>query len=77
MDLVDEENVARLEVAWTWRAGDPPATPGGPVGGQMQTNPLVVDGVLYGVSPALKTFALDAATGREIWRFDPMSMLPP
>ena len=33
----------------------------------------MVDGVLYGTSAALKTFALDAATGRELWVFDPFA----
>ena len=37
----------------------------------MQSNPIVVDGVLYATTPTLKVIALDAATGREIWKFDP------
>src|SRR5699024_10472461 len=37
----------------------------------METNPIVVDGILYGASPQLKVFALDAATGEERWTFDP------
>ena len=37
----------------------------------MYTSPLVVDGVLYGLSPRLVAFALDAATGEELWRYDP------
>ena len=63
---VDRGNVGDLEVAWTYRAGDPQAA-----GLQMQTNPLVAEGVLYGVSPNLALFALDASTGDELWRFDP------
>ena len=31
--------------------------------------PLIVDGVLYGLSPRLVAFALDAATGEELWRY--------
>src|SRR5690242_18843599 len=38
-----------------------------------QVNPLVIDGVLYGVSPKLKLFALDAATGKAKWVFDPIA----
>jgi quinoprotein glucose dehydrogenase len=38
---------------------------------QIQCNPLVVDGVLYGTTPDLQLFALDAATGRELWRYNP------
>ena len=37
----------------------------------MYTSPLVIDGVLYGLSPKLVAFALNAATGAQLWRFDP------
>src|SRR5690606_28856299 len=54
-------NVGQLEVAWTFHAGDmrEGAT-------QIQCNPLIIDGVLYGTTPQTKVFALDAATGREL-----------
>ena len=35
----------------------------------MQMNPIVVDSLLYGVSAALRAFALDARTGEEVWVF--------
>ncbi len=63
---IDRTNVDALEVAWTYDSGAP-ASPGL----QMQVNPLVVDGVLYGVSPNLELFALDASTGAPLWRFSP------
>ena len=62
-------NVARLAPAWTLRTGD--ADPRNR--SQIQCNPLVVDGVLYGTSPQLVLFAADAATGVERWRFDPFA----
>lgn len=67
LDQINRENVARLEVAWTY------ASEGGNAErlGQIQCNPLVIDGVLYGVSPWMKVFALDAATGAERWSFRP------
>ena len=37
----------------------------------MQSNPIVVGGVLYATTPTLKVVAVDAATGRELWKFDP------
>ena len=37
--------------------------------GQMQMNPIVIDTLLYGVSAALRAFALDARTGEEVWVF--------
>jgi quinoprotein glucose dehydrogenase len=61
---ITPDNVTELEVAWTFNAGDArdDAT-------QIQCNPLVIDGILYGTTPQTKLFALDAATGRELWRF--------
>ena len=63
---ITRENVADLEVAWTYDSGE--LRPGNST---MYTSPLVVDGVLYGLSPRLVAFALDAATGEELWRYDP------
>ena len=54
-------NVQKLAVAWTFDTRE--------VGG-LQTTPIVVDGVLYGISPTQKIFALDAATGKLLWKFD-------
>ncbi len=65
---ISRRNVAKLEVAWTYHSQDARTNNLS----QIQCNPLVVDGVLYGTSPQLKLFALDAATGRELWRFDPL-----
>ena len=66
---INRSNVSQLRVAWTYRTGD--AAPEGR--SQIQCNPIVVRGVLYATSPQLKVFALDAATGRQLWRFDPFS----
>ncbi len=65
LDQINRDNVGQLEVAWVYRSGD-----AGPRS-QIQCNPIVVRGVLYGTTPGLKVFALDAATGSERWRFDP------
>jgi quinoprotein glucose dehydrogenase len=67
LSQIDTGNVSRLRVAWTYRTGD--ARPEGR--SQIQCNPIVVDGVLYATTARVETFALDAATGREIWRFNP------
>lgn len=66
LDQIDRNNVHRLQVAWTYSTGDKTET------SQIQCNPLVVRGRLYATSPALKAFCLDAATGREIWVYDPV-----
>lgn len=65
---VDTSNVQQLKIAWEYHAGgaDTANT------SQMQCNPIVVNGILYGVSPQLKLFALDAGTGKEQWVFDPL-----
>src|SRR5688500_9894631 len=57
-------NVSQLEVAWTYDTKD--AFPGS----EMQSNPVIQAGVLYAMSPKQRAFALDAATGRELWSFD-------
>jgi quinoprotein glucose dehydrogenase len=62
-------NAKALRVAWTYGSGG--ASPEGR--SQIQCNPIVVDGVLYATSPTMKVFALDAATGRELWTFDPFA----
>ena len=67
LSQINTTNVDQLQVAWTYNTGDHNEEGGS----QIQCNPLIVDGVLYGASPALKLFALDAATGTEQWVFDP------
>ena len=59
-------NVHRLELAWEYRTGD-----SAPRASSMYSNPLVIEGVMYITTPALNAVALDARTGRQIWRFDP------
>jgi quinoprotein glucose dehydrogenase len=66
---IHRQNVHRLEVAWTYHAGDARNDNRS----QIQCNPIIVDGALYGTSPQLKLLALDAATGHERWRFDPFA----
>ncbi|UFH52125.1 PQQ-binding-like beta-propeller repeat protein [Spirosoma sp. KNUC1025] len=60
LTLINPGNVKNLQVAWRYSTPD---------SGQIQTSPIIIDGVLYGVTPAVQAFALDAATGKEIWRF--------
>lgn len=72
---IDTTNVDDLEEVWRFDAGggaDDGAT-------QMQCSPIVVKGILYCTSPLLHVFALDAATGTQLWRFEPpsdMGLLP-
>ena len=66
LDQITRNNVSQLELAWVYDSGEPRGR-----GSTMYTSPLVIDGVLYGLSPQLVAFALNAATGEELWRFDP------
>jgi quinoprotein glucose dehydrogenase len=64
---IDTTNVGRLKVAWIYRTGDSESRT------QIQCNPIVVNGVLYATSPKTKVFALEAATGKALWTFDPVA----
>ncbi len=57
----------QLKVAWTYHTEDVDTA----AHSQIQCNPIIINGILYGTSPQLKLFALDAATGKEKWRYDP------
>ena len=65
LSQITPQNVGKLQVAWTYETHDEFRN------SEMQANPVVIDGVLYATSPKLRVFALDAATGKEIWSFDP------
>ena len=67
LDQINTGNVNRLEIAWTYRTGD--ADKGNR--STIQCNPIIVNGRMYVTSTKLKLIALEAATGKEIWKFDP------
>lgn len=69
LNQIDTNNVLQLQVAWEFHTGDADTAKSS----QIQCNPIIVDGILYATSPALKLFALDAATGKQKWSFDPDS----
>src|SRR6476620_8965800 len=60
LDQINAGNASRLTLQWAFQVGDL---------GQFETTPLVVDGVLYGTGQNDRAFALDARTGRAIWRY--------
>ncbi len=72
---IDRGNVARLELAWSYRHGD--YRRGGLLpdwrlsATAFEASPLVVEGRLYFPTPFNRVIALDAATGEELWSFDP------
>ncbi|MEK7254541.1 MAG: PQQ-binding-like beta-propeller repeat protein [Bacteroidota bacterium] len=68
LNQINRENVAQLQVAWMYNCGGADTAKNR---SQIQCNPLVINGILYGTTPKLEVFALDAATGQERWKFNP------
>src|SRR6202012_5453652 len=62
LEDINQGNVARLGWAWDYRLGT--------YRGQEAT-PLVIDGVMYATSNFGRVYALDAATGKQLWTYDP------
>ena len=58
---INRSNVAKLEVAWKFDTGEE---------GGLETTPLIIDGVVYGITPRQQIIALDAANGKLLWKFD-------
>ncbi|HKS79875.1 MAG TPA: nucleoside hydrolase [Candidatus Acidoferrales bacterium] len=58
---INRSNVKQLRVAWSYDTGET---------GGLETSPLVIGGELYGITPTQKIFALDAATGKLLWKFN-------
>lgn len=71
LSQIDTGNVTELEVAWIYHTGDVDTANHS----QIQCNPIIIDGVLYGTSPLMKLFAIDAATGKQKWIFNPFDSL--
>lgn len=68
---IHTENVNKLQVAWIYHTEDADTINNS----QIQCNPIIVDGILYGTSPQLKLFALHAANGEQRWVFDPVDQM--
>ncbi len=64
---INPQNIKSLQPVWEYHSEN--GHPGD--NAQIQCNPIIIKGILYGTSPKLKVFALDATTGKEIWRFKP------
>lgn len=61
LSQIDRDNVTRLRVAWKFDTGER---------GILQTSPIMVGRILYAYTPTQKVIALDAASGRLLWKFD-------
>jgi quinoprotein glucose dehydrogenase len=58
---INRTNVTKLQVAWTYDSGE---------SGGLQTQPIVVDDILFAITPSHKVFALRAGTGEPLWTFN-------
>ena len=72
---LNPENVADLKVAWTFHTGDIRSS-ADPVETTYEVTPIKIGDALYLCTPHDIVFALDAETGRELWRFDPKIQQP-
>lgn len=72
---ITPENVAQLELAWTFRHGHLPVH-GHAAGAEDQNTPTVIDGIVYTCNTKSQLFALDADTGEQLWKFDPEAKAP-
>jgi quinoprotein glucose dehydrogenase len=68
LDQINVSNVSQLQPAWTFTVNDMPkdAQPS-----SSQCNPIIVDGILYATSAKRLAYAVNAATGEQIWSYDP------
>jgi alcohol dehydrogenase (cytochrome c) len=60
LDQISASNVQQLAMQWAFQTADT---------GSFETTPIVVDGVLYATGQNDRAFAVDARTGRAIWRY--------
>ncbi|MFK7733285.1 MAG: PQQ-binding-like beta-propeller repeat protein [Pseudomonadales bacterium] len=65
---INAGNVGQLELQWRYASAQGSPIP---AASELQLNPLIINGVLYGRSPNYNVFALDAASGKELWSFQP------
>lgn len=68
LDQIKVSNVSQLKPAWTFKVNDLPASA---QPANSQSNPIIVDGILYSTSAKKVAYAVDAATGKQIWSYDP------
>lgn len=68
---INRQNVAQLKVAWTYRTGAAEIKERVSEKACFEATPILVDGTLYLTTPYSRVIALDPATGKEKWSYDP------
>src|ERR1700733_3786966 len=61
LDQINTGNVKNLVPVWMFQTGDYVEN--------LQATPIVVDGVMFPITPRIQVFALDAATGHVLWQY--------
>lgn len=69
-DEITAQNIGRLVVAWQWEHGETALPQYKTTPYRFENQPLMIDGTLYVTTPYNNAAALDAETGKELWRFD-------
>jgi quinoprotein glucose dehydrogenase len=67
---INSTNVQQLHTVWQWKHWETPLKQYDTTPGFFEATPLMIDGVLYVTTPYNSIAALDAETGKELWRFD-------
>lgn len=67
LNQIHKDNVHKLKKVWEFDNGEASINNRS----KINCNPLIIDGILYGTTATLKVFALDAATGKQLWMFNP------
>ena len=70
LDQLTPANVNQLKVAWEWRPNEKDLPQFGTRPGAFQASPIVIDNVVYVSTMYYGVAALDATTGKELWRYD-------
>ena len=75
LDQIKAENVGKAKVAWTWDSPDVPLQTANRALGSFayETTPLAVGGTLYTTTSLAQVAAIDGATGKQLWLFNPES----
>jgi len=73
LNQINTSNIKTLEKVWEYKSGDL----GIENKTQIQCSPIVIDNILYGTNPLIKLFAINAKTGKEIWKFNPEETVSP
>jgi quinoprotein glucose dehydrogenase len=72
LDEINRENVTRLKPVWTYHTHELE----GRKGKTIECTPIVIDGVMFITTGYLRVVAVDGATGKELWQFDPLKDHP-